>query len=141
MKKIIIVIITMFFLFTMNGCSKNENIKPDMFYGETEKWVVIATADNLFKFMYKGEVKDLKTDTSSEISFAYGTSLGTVVETQPVNNKSYYEQKYTADFLSELNISNKNTFGGDKFINVKISYANVTDEVDLTAYNLCVTKK
>jgi hypothetical protein len=134
MKKILISIFIIVTLITIViGCSKKENIQFDTFYGETEKWLVIRTNDNVFQFMYKGNTEDLKKNNNNgKIDFHYGTSLGSTRSTQLLNNSNYYQIEFKEDFVTEL--PSNSTFNGNKFINVKISYADTTDSIDLAAY-------
>lgn len=134
MKKVLISIFIIFTLITIViGCSKKENIQFDNFYGETEKWLVIRTNDNVFQFIYKGNVEDLKRNNNNgKIDFHYGTSLGSTGSTLLLNNANYYQMKFREDFITEL--PSNSTFNGNKFINVKISYADTTDSIDLAAY-------
>ncbi len=137
MKRIIIsILIIASFVTIVIGCTKKEDIHFENFYGETEKWLVIRTNDNMFKFVYKGNAEDLKKNNSTgKINFHYGTSLGTTGYTQLLNNTNYYQVKFKDDFITE--IAANSTFKGNKFINVQIDYSdspNSTDSIDLAAY-------
>lgn len=112
---------------------KKENIQFDIFYGETEKWLIIGTNDNMFQFIYKGNAEDLKKyNNNGKINFHYGTSLGSMGSTQLLNDTNYYQVKFEGDFITKL--SSDSTFNGNKFINVQISYGDTTDSIDLVAY-------
>jgi len=134
MKKILVSVFIIVTLITIvSGCSRKENIQFDNFYGETEKWLVIRTNDNVFQFMYKGNAEDLKKNNNNgKIDFHYGTSLGSAGSTQLLNDTNYYQVKFEEDFITELPPST--TFNGNKFINVQIRYADTTDSIDLAAY-------
>ncbi|HEY9059626.1 MAG TPA: hypothetical protein VIO64_03850 [Pseudobacteroides sp.] len=127
----ILIIVTLVAI--ISGCSKKENIQFNNFYGDTEKWLVIRTNDNVFKFIYKGNAEDLKKNNNTgKISFHYGTSLGTIGATQLLNNTNYYQVEFKDDLITEL--PSNSTFNGNKFINVQIGYADTTDSIDLAAY-------
>ncbi|HEY8363237.1 MAG TPA: hypothetical protein VIK77_10190 [Tissierellaceae bacterium] len=65
-------------LYLVSGCSKGKNAETTIFYGETEKWIVVVDAYNTFHFIYKGDLEELKNkNPSNKINFFYGTSLGT----------------------------------------------------------------
>lgn len=131
-KYLIIILIIATFISILTGCSKKENIQFDKFYGETEKWLVIATTDNVFKFIYKGNVEDLKKNNNiGKVNFHYGTSLGSTGSTQLLNDTNYYQVIFEDDFITELT---NTTFNGNKFINVQIAYADTNDSIDLAAY-------
>lgn len=136
MRKYLISILTIvLILYLVSGCSKDENAETTIFYGGTEKWVVVVDAYNTFHFIYKGDLKDLKNENpSNKIHFFYGTSLGTTGAVQSLNNTNYYKQKFERDFITGLTLSRRNAFNSDKFINVQISYGKTTDSIDLAAY-------
>jgi len=130
---ILVAIITTTLMTLVSGCSKTENAQFDVYYGETEKWLVVGTNDNVFKFVYKGNAEDLKKNNNSgEINFHYGTSLGTTGAVQLLNVTNYYQVKFEEDFIT--NLPSKATFNGNKYINVKISYADTIDSIDLSPY-------
>lgn len=122
-------------IFLFSGCSKKENIKFNIFYGETEKWTVIGSESNEFQFIYKGEPADLKiNNTTNNISFFYGTASGTTGLTVSLNAAAYYQAKFNDNFLVDLEPSQNDKFNGNKLVSVKINYADTTDTIDLAAY-------
>lgn len=129
----IIAIVTVILLFC--SCSKKENAQLIIFYGETEKWIVIGNENNKFQFIYKGAPADLKINkTTDKISFFYGTKSGTTGLTVSLNAANYYQVKFNDNFLADLEPSQKDMFNGNKLVNVQISYADTTETVDLAAY-------
>lgn len=131
-KYLILILIISTFISIVIGCSKKENIQFDKFYGESEKWLVIGTTDNVFKFIYKGNVEDLKKNNiTGKVNFHYGTSLGSTGFTQLLNDTNYYQVIFEDDFITELT---NTTFNDNKFINVQIGYADTYDSIDLAAY-------
>jgi len=134
MKKILIfVFIIVTVIVTVSGCSKKDNAQFDVFYGETEKWLVIGMKDNTFQFIYKGDVEDLKKNNNDgKINFHYGTSSGTTGAVQLLNDTNYYQLKFIDNFIAGL--SPKSTLNGNKYINVQISYGDTKDSIDLAAY-------
>lgn len=116
----------------VGGCSKSENVEFDIFYGETEKWLVIGTPDNVLRFIYKGNAEDLEKDNDNgKIYFYYGTSLGSTGSAQLLNDTNYYQVKFKEDFIKGLP---NTTFNANKVINVQIRYADAIESIDLFAY-------
>lgn len=136
MKKLMFSILSVvIIIFMMSSCSKKENKQIDIFYGETEKWLVMATKDNKFEFVYKGNQDDLKkNNNSNNISFAYGTTLGTTIITEPLKDTTYYQEIFKANYIPDLENSRKTSFIGNKFVNVQISYAKTKNSIDLAPY-------
>ncbi len=133
LTSVIIIIAVITLITSVSGCSKKENAQFDVFYGETEKWLVIGTNDNVFKFIYKGNTEDLrKNNNSGKINFQYGTSLGTTGSVQLLNDINYYQVKFEEDFIT--NLPSKAIFNENKYIYVIISYADITDSIDLSPY-------
>ncbi len=122
----------MLLIVVIAGCSTATPLKADMFYGETTKWIVIAYPNNRFSFAYKGKIDDLKTEETSSINFSYGSSLGTVSDVQFVTDSSFFTQEFKVDYISNLVVGAN--FNKDKYINVKISYGETIDSIDLSAY-------
>ncbi len=117
---------------TVSGCSRKQDAVFSIFYGETEKWLVIGTSDNVFKFIYKGNAEDLKKDSDNgEIYFYYGTSLGSTGSAQLLNDTNYYQVKFEEDFIKGLPDT---AFNGDKIVNVQIRYGDTIESIDLSAY-------
>jgi len=116
LTSVIIIIAVITLITSVSGCSKKENAQFDVFYGETEKWLVIGRKNN----------------NSGKINFQYGTSLGTTGSVQLLNDINYYQVKFEEDFIT--NLPSKAFFNENKYIYVIISYADITDSIDLSPY-------
>lgn len=134
-RSFILVTILILIIYLFNGCSKEIQKQRVIFFGESEKWIVIGTEDNKFRFNYKGNTDDLaKNNQEKKISFAYGTLQETTIITESLKSKAFYEVEYDDNFIKDIEVNSESAFNNNKFINVQISYGESTDHIDLGAY-------
>lgn len=128
MKKIFIKLTFLVFVLLLNGCSKESQGNSEIFFGETDLWIVIGTIENTFKFTYKGNVDDLvASNPENKITFSYGTSQGSTVMTEALTSKSFYEVEFTGNYMKDAAASN-NT------VKVHIDYGKTSDSIELHEY-------
>ena len=129
MKKSFITITVLFLILLLNGCSKEPEKNSEIFYGESDKWIVIGTIENTFKFSYKGNVDDLmKSNPEKKITFSYGTFQGSTVATETLTSATFYEVAFINNFIKDAESDSNN------LVNVQISYGKTSDSIELQEY-------
>ena len=127
MKKIFIRMAFLVFVLLLNGCSKESQGNGEIYFGETDQWIVIGTIENTFKFTYKGNVDDLvASNPDNKITFSYGTSQGSTVMTEALTSTSFYEVEFTGNYMKDA--ASNNT------VKVHIDYGKTSDSIELHEY-------
>lgn len=126
MKGSFIKITFLFLILLLNGCSKETQKNNNIYFGETEQWIVIGTAENTFKFSYKGNMDDLiNSNPEKKITFSYGTFQGSTAVTETLTSTTFYEVTFTNNFIKE-DVKDSNDM-----VKVQIDYGETSDSIEL----------